>query len=105
MIKCLKISAYLLGAIIGAGFASGKEIVSFLGKDGLGIGNAVVCAIFVFVLCGSFLLAAHFAGSGGFSVVNKTLFPAYALFFCMCSCVNALIVLSCNDGGCDGDRQ
>ncbi len=94
MIKCLKISAYLLGAIIGAGFASGKEIVSFLGKDGLGIGNAVVCAIFVFVLCGSFLLSAHFAGGGGFSAVNKTLFPRMHCFFDICVAFNALIVLS-----------
>ena len=94
MKKCFKTALYILSSIVGAGFASGKEIAVFLGKDGLGVVSAVVCAVGSFLLCVLFLSVSAAAGSGGFAAVNKKLFPRLHAFFDISLILNFIIVLS-----------
>lgn len=54
--KCLQISFIYIGAIIGAGFATGREIMLYFG--GSGILSGVVAGALMGGLCGLFLLSA-----------------------------------------------
>lgn len=94
MKKCLKISAYLLGSIIGAGFASGKEIVAFLGNDGLNFYSALLCAAAIFVCCFVFLKAGSIIKGGNFGKTNAVISPRLHGFFDVCVIFNGLIILS-----------
>lgn len=94
MKKCIKLSAYLLGAIIGAGFVSGKEIVAFLGKDGLNVYSAALCAVAVFLSCFVFLKAGNIVKGGNFGRCNAIMFPEIHGFFDVCVILNGLILLS-----------
>lgn len=94
MKKCFKTALYILSSIVGAGFASGKEIAVFLGKDGLGVVSAVVCAVGSFLLCALFLSVSAAVGGGGFAAVNKKLFPRLHAFFDISLILNFIIVLS-----------
>lgn len=45
----------IVGTIIGAGFASGAEMVSFFGKKGISPLTAVICGVLIFLCCALFL--------------------------------------------------
>ena len=54
--RCLQVCFIYIGAIIGAGFATGREIMLYFGQSGLVSG--IVAGVLMGVLCGVFLLAA-----------------------------------------------
>lgn len=54
ILKSLSVSMLIVGAIIGAGFASGAEITAFFGS-GFSIFNAVLCSVLIFVFCAALL--------------------------------------------------
>lgn len=56
VLKCLQISFIYIGAIIGAGFATGREVMLYFGDSG--ILSGVVAGLFMGALCGLFLLSA-----------------------------------------------
>lgn len=57
VMKCLKTSAVFVGTMIGAGFATGREILIFFGKSSpvIPVLSAVICGLF----CYLFLKAGH----------------------------------------------
>ena len=56
VLKCLQISFIYIGAIIGAGFATGREVMLYFGDSG--ILSGVVAGLLMGALCGLFLLSA-----------------------------------------------
>ena len=56
VLKCLQISFIYIGAIIGAGFATGREVMLYFGDSG--ILSGVVAGLIMGALCGLFLLSA-----------------------------------------------
>ena len=53
--KCLQICFIYIGSIIGAGFATGREIMLYFG--GSGILSGVIAGVFMGILCGLFLFS------------------------------------------------
>ncbi|MDD7158126.1 MAG: hypothetical protein PUH99_03910 [Firmicutes bacterium] len=94
MKKGLKLTAYVSGSIIGAGFASGKEIVAFLGKNGLNAGSAIACFCMFFVCGFIFLSIGSIVKGGNFGKVNAVIMPKTHGFFDCFSVFNGVIVLS-----------
>ncbi|MDE7337154.1 MAG: hypothetical protein K2N32_03475 [Clostridia bacterium] len=56
VLKCLQISFIYIGAIIGAGFATGREVMLYFGDGGMLSG--IVAGVLMGALCGLFLLSA-----------------------------------------------
>ena len=82
----------IVGTVIGAGFASGAEIVSFFGKDGISLLNAAVCTVLTFGGCVLFLvIGTRFKPKdvGGLNVLLAGKLHAPADWFLL---VNSLIV-------------
>lgn len=63
IIKCLKTSAVFIGTLIGAGFATGREILLFFGK------SSPVVPIISCIICGGFSILFLVAGKKGLNVV------------------------------------
>lgn len=94
MKKCLKIAAYIASSVIGAGFTCGKEIVAFLGGDGLNVWNAVICFLSFFVCSFVFLLVGAITNAGNFGKVNNIIAPRLCGLFDILTVFNGIIVLS-----------
>ena len=94
MIKNIKFSAYLIGAIIGAGFASGREIVSFFSHSGLNLYSCIFCGALLFAFCFVFLLTARATNAGNFNDTTGLIAPKSKQIFSIISCLNCFIVLS-----------
>ena len=94
MKKCLKIAAYVAASVIGAGFTCGKEIVAFLGSDGLNLWNAVICFLLFFVCSFVFLSVGAITKAGNFGKANKIIAPRLHGLFDVCAVFNGIIVLS-----------
>ncbi len=56
ILRCLQISFIYIGAIIGAGFATGREIIIYFGDSG--VVSGMIAGILMGALCGLFLMAA-----------------------------------------------
>ena len=56
VLRCLQICFIYIGSIIGAGFATGREIMLYFGKSGMLSG--VIAGILMGILCGLFLWSA-----------------------------------------------
>ncbi|MDE6189769.1 MAG: hypothetical protein K2G37_05750, partial [Clostridia bacterium] len=56
VLKCLQISFIYIGAIIGAGFATGREVMLYFG--GGGVLGGIIAGLAMGILCGLFLLSA-----------------------------------------------
>ena len=56
IMRCLQVCFIYIGAIIGAGFATGREIMLYFG--GSGMFSGIVAGVLMGALCGAFLLAA-----------------------------------------------
>ena len=54
--KCLQISFLYIGAIVGAGFATGREVMLYF--SGGGVSGGILAGLLMGVLCGLFLLTA-----------------------------------------------
>lgn len=80
--KSFKLSLFLLGTIIGAGFASGKEIATFFTRFGyLSLGLAVLCGYLFYWISKLFLTAGNKLQANNFSDITKYLFKKKARYF------------------------
>ncbi len=74
-LKSIKLVLLLLGTIIGAGFASGKEIATFFTRFGfLSFGLAVLCGFLFYYTCKLFLIIGKEIKPTNFSDISKYLF-------------------------------
>ncbi len=94
MKRCVKLSMYLIGSVVGAGFASGKELTAFLGENGLNVYSALFCSLLIFVCCFVFLKAGSITGAGDFRAANKMIAPKIHSILDVFVVFNALIVLA-----------
>lgn len=69
------LSFFIIGTLIGAGFASGKEIVTFFSRFGyLSVGLAVVCGYLFYVLTKMFLMSSYSLSVNNYGEVSDKLF-------------------------------
>jgi len=61
--KCLKTASVFIGTLIGAGFATGREILLFFGKC------SPVVPILSSIICGAFCIMFLVAGHKGLNVI------------------------------------
>ena len=73
MAKIFRISFYIVGAIIGAGFASGKEIIVFFKEGGLNYLSVFYVALLIFAFCLVFLSVGSKINSSSIVKVNQAL--------------------------------
>lgn len=90
--KILSISMLIIGTIIGAGFSSGRELISFFGS-GISLWVAVLCGVAIFLLCALFLYIGSKTGANNVSEVNVKLIGRFHFIPDSFLLVNSLIVL------------
>ncbi len=83
----------IIGTIIGAGFASGRELISFFGSA-IPPFTALVCALIIFGLSFVFLYIGSKIGESGISAVNRRLAGKAHLILDIFLLVNNFIVLA-----------
>lgn len=90
----------IIGTIIGAGFASGREIVAFFGTTPAPL-VALVCAALVFVMCLVFLFVGQKAEADDIGTVNKKLAGKFDVVLNIFLLFNSVISLSAMLAGFD----
>ncbi|MDE6551026.1 MAG: hypothetical protein K2M44_05975 [Clostridia bacterium] len=80
MINCLKVTCLFIGAIVGAGFATGREIVVFF--RGLSIFAPILAGLIIGVMCAIFLLFGKIDLSGRAGRIVNTILD-YMMFISM----------------------
>ncbi len=100
MRRIFSIAMLIVGTMIGAGFCSGREIVSFFGS-GISIAVAPMCGLCIFALCVLFLTIGSRIGARSFEKVNAELLGKYHFVADGFLLVNNLIVLSAMIAGCN----
>ena len=90
----------IVGAIIGAGFATGKEITSFFGSPASPVA-AVVVGVGLFLLCSGFCLLGTALKAKDFTEANKKLLKKAGVVADIFLAFNSLIVLSAMLSGMD----
>lgn len=90
----------IIGTVIGAGFASGREIVSFFGT-GIPLLAAPVCGLGIFALCSLYLWLGSTTGARNVSELNVKLMGRFHFIPDSFLLLNSLIVLSGMLAGCD----
>lgn len=93
MRRIFSIAMLIIGTMIGAGFCSGREIVSFFGS-GISVFVAPVCGVIIFAACVLFLTAGAKIGEKSFDKVNGVLLGKYHFVADGFLLLNNLIVLS-----------
>ncbi len=83
----------IVGTVIGAGFCSGREIVSFFGS-GVSVAVAPVCGVCMFFICVLFLSIGSRINEKSFDKVNAVLLGKFHTVADIFLLVNNLIVLS-----------
>lgn len=72
-ISAIQVGSVYIGTVVGAGFASGQEILQFFGYFGLwGIAGLALAAFLFFVLGAKVMLTAYRTGSGSYTQVIDT---------------------------------
>ncbi|MCI8413544.1 MAG: hypothetical protein HFE47_05580 [Clostridia bacterium] len=93
MRKVFSVAMLIVGTMIGAGFCSGREIVSFFGS-GISIAVAPLCGVCIFVVCVLFLSIGSAVREKSFDKVNSALLGKFHVIADVFLLVNNLIVLS-----------
>lgn len=83
----------IVGTVIGAGFCSGREIVSFFGS-GISVFVAPICGLFLFSACVLFLSVGSRVRERSFDKVNEAVLGKFHLVADLFLLLNNLIVLS-----------
>ncbi len=100
MFKIFSVAMLIIGTIIGAGFASGREIVAFFGTTPAPL-VALVCAALVFVMCLVFLFVGQKAEADDIGTVNKKLAGKFDVVLNIFLLFNSVISLSAMLAGFD----
>lgn len=93
MRKILSVAMLIVGTMIGAGFCSGREIVSFFGS-GVSVFVAPLCGVCIFFVCVLFLSIGARIRKTSFDQVNGVLMGKYHGVADAFLLINNLIVLS-----------
>ena len=100
MSKVFLISSLIIGTIIGAGFASGREIVSFFGQTpSIFVAPTVAVLTFVFVIV--YLFAGKKAQATTLDEYHKTIFGKGQIFLSVVTLTNCIITMSAMLAGMD----
>jgi len=98
--RVFSLSMLMIGAIIGAGFASGREIVAFFGNQ-ISPLVALFCAIGIFIVSVMLLTIANKVNKDSFGEVNQQLLGKFSGFADLFLLLNGFIVLSGMMAGMD----
>lgn len=93
MRKIFSISMLIVGTMIGAGFCSGREVVSFFGNR-ISIAVAPVCGALIFLCCVIFLLVASRVNRNSIDKVNAVVLGKFGFIANIFLLLNSVIVLS-----------
>ncbi len=93
MFKSFSIAMLIVGTVIGAGFASGQELISFFGV-GCSPFIAVLCALLIFILSVVFLYIGTKTASSDISGVNELLLGKFHVILDIFILFNSFVVLS-----------
>lgn len=91
--KVFTLAMLMIGTIIGAGFASGREIVSFFGTE-ISPWIAVICGVGIFGVSVMLLSIGNKVGKDSFGEVNQQVLGKFSGFADVFLLVNGFIVLS-----------
>ncbi|MCL2062632.1 MAG: hypothetical protein FWH03_08445 [Firmicutes bacterium] len=91
--KSFAVAMLIVGSIVGAGFVSGRELVSFFGS-GISPLIAIPCAVFIFILSVLFLFIGSRLNAKNISEVNVKLAGRFHFVTDVFILVNNLIVLA-----------
>lgn len=100
MKKAFSVSFLIIGTMIGAGYASGQEIIAFFGTNGT-ILVPVICGVLFFIFSAVLLIIGSKLKAPSLSVVNKALFGKAGSVVDIFILFNSLIVLSAMMAGLD----
>lgn len=100
MYKIFAVTMLVVGTIIGAGFASGREIVTFFGETPP-FAVAAVVAVLVFVSCATFLLVGEKARADDIGTVNRAVAGRAEPILSALMLFNSLVSLSAMLAGAD----
>ena len=92
--RCFSIAMLAVGTVIGAGFASGAEIVSFFGNRGISPFAALLCLPLIFGGCLLFLYLGSRFKPKDITALNRLCCGKFARAFDFFLLVNAFIVLA-----------
>lgn len=93
MRRIFSISMLIVGTMIGAGFCSGREIVSFFGS-GISVFVAPLCGLCIFLVCVLFLSIGSAVNAKSFDEANEVILGKFHVIADVFLLVNNLIVLS-----------
>ena len=93
MRKIFSISMLIVGTMIGAGFCSGREIVSFFGNR-ISIAVAPACGVLIFLCCVVFLFVSSRVNGNSIDKVNASVLGKFGLIANLFLLLNSVIVLS-----------
>lgn len=100
MYKIFAVTMLVVGTIIGAGFASGREIVTFFGETPP-VAVAAIVAALVFVSCATFLFVGNKACADDVGTVNRALAGRAEPILSALMLFNSLVSLSAMLAGTD----
>lgn len=102
MKESLKISMLILGTIIGAGFASGREIITFFGKFGYGAYPLIILAgVLFFIFIYAFLRIGARVKSVQLQDANAAIFGKFSFIANILVMLNYILVIAAMLSGSD----
>ena len=100
--QSFRIGMLIVATIVGAGFASGRELVTFFGKFGYAsIPIAVLCALLLFFSLALFMSVGKLIRPNGMEDFHRAVFGKFAVAVDFVLLFNYLIILSTMFAGCD----
>jgi len=100
--KTFNMTMLLVGTVVGAGFASGAEIVKFFGILGWwGIPCAIIAGVLMFLIILLFLKTAEIVGKGDVHSINRAVFPNSHIVMDIIIPFNYLIITASMFGAAD----
>ncbi len=100
MRKIFSVAMLIVGTMIGAGFCSGRELVSFFGSH-ISIFVAPICGVCIFFICVLFLSVGRFVQKRSFGEVNRKLLGKFRVVADVLLLLNSTIVLGAMIAGLD----
>lgn len=102
VIKCLSVAFLTIGTVIGAGFASGRELWTFFNKDSkISILVGIFCGILFFLYSYMFFLLGEKVKIDDFSKLSKRLSPKFSFVFNIGFTFCYIVVISSMMSGID----
>lgn len=102
ILQSYKIGMLIVSIVVGAGFASGRELVTFFGKFGYAIiPISILCGVFLFGALALFMKVGKILQPNGLEDFNRAIFGKFAPVIDFLMLFNYLIILSTMLAGTD----